>query len=107
MKFACDNPKAVADRAFWLAFQASEGPPSAATEEDLLDDYPVNGEARSIEYARSRTLKLTLAWEDDAVIYNGHAPNGSWKRVYPSVLELLQAAQLSLVPKSAVNNPDD
>ena len=113
MKIAVDNPKAVIEEAFWLAWQACGGPMgmgvfqdrAGATKEEVVanvtsaGDYSAATQSQPGEmygdYVFGRMMKLSLQFTDTEVDVPEGVPRGnyqSWCGTYESYEALIRAA---------------
>jgi len=119
MQIDVDNPQAVVEEAFWLAWQACGGPMGmgmfqdrgpGVTKEQVLEnvrqdgDYPgsVRHEEKGMlsgDYVFGRMMKLTLRFNETGVQVQEQAPSldyEAWCGTYESYEALIRAAIESL-----------
>ena len=122
-KFQCEDAKAVAEEALWLAWQACGGPVGkgvlqdrpGATKQDVIDnvvvagDYPgeiilcgrKEGEIRA-DYVFGRMMKLNCTVAKDGILYRNAAITPdyqAWCRIYPTY-EALFGAAIAILAKA-------
>ena len=117
MLIPCEDPRAVAEIAFWLAYcasrcvgmgfvQAREG----VTREELARDYGRAGSDGSRgrmlgDYVFGRMMKTRIDWDETGVIVDDHPPTPdyqSYSSTYPTYQKLVAAA-VEAVAKEGVS----
>lgn len=119
MRIECDNPIAVVEEAFWLAWKACgrtsgmgflQNRPEATKEQVIGNimqsgDYPGGdiGLARPgnvyADYVFGRMMKVGLKWDNTSVTCRDDEPAAdyqAWCRVYPTFRALVEAAIASI-----------
>lgn len=114
MKIECANPEAVAKRAFFLAYQASQAmgmghlrSRDGVTEDAVWDnartrgDYPTTGDPKPNtaygDYVFGRMMKLGIKWDATSVTVSDSEPRSdyqSWCGKYPTYYHLISAAMI-------------
>ena len=103
MHIPVQNPEAVAKRAFFLAYQASHcvGLGFLQAKQSVTEAEITSHGKTSLygDYVFGRMMKLSLSWDNDAVIVPDSVPHPeyqSWCSVYPTYASLIDAATRSL-----------
>lgn len=111
MKIECSNPRSVAKRAFFLAYESSSAmglgfiqARSNVTEDDVWTAINSRNDNNPYaDYTFGRMMKLSINFNDTFVSVPDSQPRGdyqSWCRKYQSYESLIEAAVKSLAVES-------